>query len=211
MLRHFREKSAYLEQMGNKFSPLFSILFIIALIGTVPSLGIAQMAAGTNPGLHDYKFLQSDDDEDFGGYYVNNPEDSSRGQNPTVALFKSLFVPGWGQLGNKKYIKAGIVIGLETTLIAAIVHHAKKTSDAKKVFENATDSTLIPGLFNDYENAKDKRNLYSWLTGTMIFVSMFDAYVDAHLANFPKYDKKLTLDLIPTGLDEIQAVIAYRF
>ncbi|MCH9030779.1 MAG: hypothetical protein IIB00_00765, partial [candidate division Zixibacteria bacterium] len=35
-------------------------------------------------------------------------------QNPTAALFKSMAVPGWGQVGNKQFIKAGFVIGLES-------------------------------------------------------------------------------------------------
>ena len=31
-------------------------------------------------------------------------------QNPTTALFKSMFVPGLGQIGNRKYFKAGVFI-----------------------------------------------------------------------------------------------------
>ncbi len=58
-----------------------------------------------------------------------------------------MFVPGWGQLGNKKYVKAGVVISLETTFIINLVHFAKKTSDAKRAFDTSTDDNLIPGLY----------------------------------------------------------------
>jgi len=92
-------------------------------------------------------------------------------QNPTAALFKSMAVPGWGQVGNKKYIKAGFVIGLESWFF----------------FQNAAE--LDPNrtfLFNRFQATKNDRNLFAWLTGTAIFVSMFDAFVDAHLSGFPK-------------------------
>lgn len=143
--------------------------------------------------------------------YAESAADTAHTQNPTRALFKSIFIPGWGQFGNKKYIKAGIIFSIESTFIVNLIHFAKKTTDARREFDIATDDRLIPGLYDKYKSAKDHRNLYSWLTGTVIFISMFDAYVDAHLARFPKIDDRLSVHLDPGNGAEWVVKLKFAF
>ncbi|UCD95322.1 MAG: hypothetical protein JSU69_04530 [Candidatus Zixiibacteriota bacterium] len=144
--------------------------------------------------------------------YADQPLDTTViTQRPTEALFRSLFVPGWGQLGNGKYIKAGVIIALESTLIGTIVHYAKKKSAAREALERATDEFERARLFEDFDTARDQHSRFSWYLGTLIFLSMFDAYVDAHLADFPRYDKKISLDLSPERGRELMVRIAYNF
>ena len=151
-------------------------------------------------------------DSSLGAIYADTPIDTAmKTQNPTVALFKSLFVPGWGQIGNKKYFKAAIIIPVEVTLIGAIVHYAGKTSDAEAAFKAETDLTRKAVLFADFQDAKDQRNRFSWYTGTLIFLSMFDAYVDAHLAQFPSPGKKLSFDIKNGNGDYCRIVLSYKF
>ena len=149
--------------------------------------------------------------EQSGGYYVNVPVDSGRTQNPTVALFKSMLVPGWGQLGNKKFVKAGIIIALEGALVTTLVHYSEKTSDARYKFDRAVDLNEKARLFNEFQSAKSERNRFSWYLGTTIFLSMFDAYVDAHLAKFPKYEKRISFDLAPQPKGFIGASVRLNF
>ena len=52
-----------------------------------------------------------------------------------------MLVPGWGQFGNKKYIKAVIIAGLETLSFATYWHYRTKTSDARKAFLAADEKT----------------------------------------------------------------------
>jgi len=149
--------------------------------------------------------------------YSELPLDSVPYQNPTVALFKSMLVPGLGQIGNKSYIKAGIAIVSESIFIGAIVHWAKKTRDAKAAFDAVDpDSVDIRGtLYNTYSDYKDKRNFYSWMLGTAVFLSMFDAYVDAHLRQFPAFrnrDEGLSWEIGPADKPESFALkIAWNF
>lgn len=149
--------------------------------------------------------------------YVHTSGDTlRRGPNPTVALFKSLFVPGWGQLSNRKYIKAGIVIAGEALLIGSLVHYAKKTSDARDAFDAAGDTALFSDyerqqLFDAYRDAEDDRNRFSWYLGTVIFLSMFDAFVDAHLADFPKKDNELSLRIRPEDYDAVSVKLTLIF
>ncbi len=149
--------------------------------------------------------------ESIPGQYAEYPRDTSETQAPMTALFKSMLVPGWGQLGNRKYVKAGLIIGLESVLIGAIVHWADKTSVARELFNNEADTNLIPLRFQNFDDARDRRNFYSWLLATTVFISIFDAYVDAHLAKFPKPDKKLSFEVVPPGMDRTGAYISYRF
>lgn len=144
-------------------------------------------------------------------YYVDRPLDSSKTQNPTAALFKSILVPGWGQLGNGNYLKAGIVIATETYLIANLVRYAHRTADAKKAFDTAPDDITKGVLYTKYRRDKDDRNFYSWMTGVTIFISMFDAYVDAHLARFPKYPKGLSFDAGADEKSDFGVRISYNF
>lgn len=107
-------------------------------------------------------------------------------QSPTAALFKSMVVPGWGQLGNRKYLKAGIVIALEGTLFLRWRHFRNRTVEARELFEAQPINSLERSLyFQEFEAVRNDRNLFAWLTGTAIFLSMIDAFVDAHLAGFP--------------------------
>lgn len=147
-----------------------------------------------------------------GTYYAHKPIDSTTiVQQPTVALFKSLFLPGWGQLGNRKYIKAGVIIALEVTLLKNVIHYYKKKSSAREAFMAETDVIEKARLFDEFEEAKEMHSRISWYTGTLIFLSMFDAFVDAHLARFPSHDKKLTLNLTPGNGTCLGAELTYNF
>ncbi|PKK83929.1 MAG: hypothetical protein CVT49_05755 [candidate division Zixibacteria bacterium HGW-Zixibacteria-1] len=192
--------------MNRYFKVAFFVL--IALSGAGPIH--AQFRTADSPTFTEYL-------ADAGGgkveaYYADKPTDTTiKYQNPTTALFKSMFVPGLGQIGNRKYIKAGVIIALESSLIAGLVHYADKTSNAKDAFDAATDLTERTRLFQEYRIAKDDRNRFSWYTATVIFLSMFDAYVDAHLARFPKYDKNISVDM--SSEKELSPVLqfTYRF
>lgn len=198
--------------MANKRNQTVLIFLIITIFS---SFVYAQQPENSGAGLYEDYLLDSDKlDKSSDGYYVLNETDSIKWQKPTVAFFKSMLFPGWGQLGNRQYIKAGIVIGIEVTLIGTMLHYAEKTSDAKKAFDDASlsgDDFLIWQTFGTFDQAKDNRNLFSWLSGAFIFLSMFDAYVDAHMAPFPKYDKKISLQINSEGQENIKAVVALKF
>lgn len=120
-------------------------------------------------------------------------------QRPMVALTKSLLVPGLGQLGNRRYTKALLFAGLETWFLASTVHYAKQASDAHDYYESAVDlSNRLDGFYL-FDNKRRNRNKFAWYAGLTIFISMFDAYVDAHLSGSPvdSRNDKYSLDLVP--------------
>ncbi len=195
---------------------IYQIVFVSLIILLSSSTIFAQLLENGNAALYDEYLLDNDQPDNYtGGYYVINKTDSVKWQSPTAAFFKSMVFPGWGQLGNRSYIKAGIVIGVEGLLLGTMIKNFKKTSDAKKEFDLAfltDDETLIRLTFDEYDKFKDRRNLYTWFSGAFIFLSMFDAYVDAHMARFPKYDKqKISLQINSENKEEVKAVLAFNF
>lgn len=124
-------------------------------------------------------------------------------QNPTKALFKSMLVPGLGQVGNRKYLKAAVVVGLQFWLIGSAIDHGKEASDFKDQFETSSDIGERNILYENFLDSKDQRNKYTWFAVIVTFVSMFDAFADAHLSGFPK-DKKLDKDKLSFNIKPLE-------
>lgn len=116
------------------------------------------------------------------------------------ALIRSVAFPGWGQFYNKKYIKAALVFGVEATYIVLAADEWRKTNFHKKNFQSAPPySPEQYWEFDQYQFHRDRRNLYLWVISGIVFLSMFDAYVDAHLYNFDKEKMEdLKVELVPT-------------
>ena len=136
-------------------------------------------------------------------------------QNPTMALVKSMLVPGLGQVGNRKYFKAAVVVGLQAWLISSAIDHGREASDFKEKFEMSNDKPERNILYDNFLDSKDQRNKFTWFAVIVTFVSMFDAFADAHLSGFPK-DKKLAEDKLSfkiSPLDEngLYASVAVSF
>ncbi len=148
--------------------------------------------------------------------WTGEPTKERHRQSPTTALFKSMLVPGLGQIGNRKHIKAALIIGGETFLFLRWLDFRNQTADARVAFEAENDLVLRGQLFAEFDSVRDKRNLSAWMTGTVIFISMIDAFVDAHLAKFPAPEKKLSFDVAPVMFDEnsisgFAASVTWRF
>ncbi|MBD3258657.1 hypothetical protein GF377_09515 [candidate division GN15 bacterium] len=140
--------------------------------------------------------------EELEGYIeVDSPYDSEQNltQNPTLALFKSMLIPGWGQIGNRAWFKAGLFATIEGVLIASALNYRSKASDLYDRYQAAEDVDERNRLYDRYEDRVNKRNRYTWFTVITIFISMFDAYVDAHLSGFPVEEPgRLGLEVGPT-------------
>lgn len=120
-------------------------------------------------------------------------------KSPMGALIRSVAFPGWGQFYNEKYIKAALVFGVEATYIALAADEWRKKDFHKKNYQKAPpNSPEQYWEFDQYQFHQDRRNLYLWVVSGIIFLSMFDAYVDAHLYTFDKEKMDdLKVELLP--------------
>lgn len=127
-------------------------------------------------------------------------------RSPMGALLRSVAVPGWGQFYNHKYVKAAVVCGVESYFIYKAVDWWKKTEDQYELVQSLPDDEKS-GPFGTYTSYRNRRNDFLWLVSLSVFVSMFDAYVDAHLSGFD-------VDLTPDFEDESRSLslrLSYKF
>ncbi len=61
-------------------------------------------------------------------YQVQNQQDSMEAQVPKIntSFFKSLLIPGWGQISQKKIVRAGVFLGLDVAAISGFFVYNNK-------------------------------------------------------------------------------------
>ncbi len=121
---------------------------------------------------------------------------------PMKAAALSLVVPGGGQFYNGSYLKSGIVLGLELSLIGlAVYHHNESERYYDRYLKSQNDQDYTK--YVDYYN---KRQSDFWWAGTVIFLSTIDAFVDAHLDDYDETKNKIRLKFKENMLS-----LEYRF
>ena len=134
-------------------------------------------------------------------------------KSPMGALLRSVAFPGWGQFYNRKYLKSTVVFGGETTFITLAAIEWGRMNKHKRNFQNP-DYPDRYWEFEQFEFYEDRRNLFLWITAGIVFLSMFDAYVDAHLYNFDREEvRDLSISLVPEagGGSDVWLLLSIRF
>jgi len=133
-------------------------------------------------------------------------------QPPTRALFKSMFVPGWGQWGNHRYIKAVVLFGLDAWFVGSAIHYGGQASDFRDKWAAADNVEDARDYYSLYLDRRDERNKFTWFAVIVTFLSMFDAYVDAHLSGFPAAEADgIDLSFRPEKSGMMTATLSYSF
>jgi len=135
-------------------------------------------------------------------------------KSPFGALVRSVAFPGGGQFYNKKVLKGSIVFVAETGfLIAAVVEWRRRDQHLKKFRELPLDSPDKAWEFELYEYYRDMRNMHLWCVAGVVFLSMLDAYVDAHLFNFEQEKiKEVDISLVPQlEKEEVGIILSINF
>jgi len=138
--------------------------------------------------------------------------DTAKPYTPKYAVLRSAFIPGWGQVTNKKYWKLPIVYGALGTTGYIFFRNVKQFKDANAAYKNAIDgnpnnNNLIPEPYysvrDQPEKIKSFRNEvrqnvdYSVLFFLVFWgLNVVDAAVDANLKTFDVSDN-LSLQLKP--------------
>lgn len=156
-------------------------------------------------GLHLYGLMDG-----YGIWLHNQGRDESKKTIGSV-LWRGALVPGWGQIYNGEWGKAGL---LYMTFGASWVSYFSRQKmvdyyldrlHAAKI-ENAS-SAEIDGLQEDLTFYRKKRNQYVWATLLFYLYSLADASVDALLSDF---DSPVHLTLAPMN-DGISSQVILNF
>src|SRR5678815_1110331 len=144
------------------------LLMIAATIALAPSTAVAQPAASRAPAR----------------------PDSTHRPKPFSVMLRSAAVPGWGQVTNHKYLKAGLVVGVEGFLVFQTLSELKKENqalDRQAEIPNGggdiTDPSYQQAALDEQVHRNRKVNWIWWGIAAHL-LSTVDAYVDAHLASF---------------------------
>jgi hypothetical protein len=128
-------------------------------------------------------------------------------KKPYKAMLYSAILPGGGQLYNEAYIKTAVVAGLQAYLISRAFYLDGKADHYQVLMDD-----YAPGEMG-YEINKTKRNGYRddlrsdyWWMGTVLVLSVADAFVDAHLFNYKAEKNKINLKFSDKKLQ-----MEYRF
>jgi len=113
--------------------------------------------------------------------------------NPTHAMLYSAFIPGGGQIYNKAYVKAGVVIGVQAYLLGSVLYKDAKVQDYKEKLQNESDAYLVQYYRDRRDEYRERRTSDIWWMGITAALSVLDAYVDAHLSDFDAEKEKLHL------------------
>ena len=119
---------------------------------------------------------------------------------PRFVMFRSLAVPGWGQLHNHSDIKAGVVAGIESWLIVRVVQDRGALGDLRAQVDAARlrgDESAYTAAVNSYNSRLEQSTSRQWFLGGALAYALIDAYVDA---NFKGFDVEFRQDpALPGG------------
>ena len=102
--------------------------------------------------------------------------DAPRGaRSPGGALIRSLLVPGWGQIALGRKLTAAVFLVAEAATVTMVVRKSRELSDARA----SGDATLI-------DDKSRQREDWFVLAGVNHVLAGIEAYVSAHLADFPR-------------------------
>jgi len=132
-------------------------------------------------GLHIYGLFDSY------GIWRNNQGRSTETHSAVSALWRAIVIPGWGQIYNHEYGKAGLLyMGLLGSAVSyysrqkMVEYHLMNLRQA----EQAKDDVAISIAEEDVLFFRKKRNQYVWSITLFYLYSLADAAVDAMLHNF---------------------------
>jgi hypothetical protein len=115
--------------------------------------------------------------------------DSSRAPSPTGAMIKSLLIPGLGQISLGRKLTAAVFVAFEGAALAMVIKSQRELNDAREA-SGGEETPLVT------EKVR-KREDWLVLMGVNHVLSGIEAYVSAHLWDFPG---ELQLQAVPGGV-----------
>lgn len=141
---------------------------------------------------------------------------------PKWVMYRSLAIPGLGQLYNKKIVKAVALFTISTVSLRNYFNYNIRLDNSAlrienlvflddnisfgKVYNSALDLKMQLEL-SEREYLKGKRNSSAWLFGVSILYGMIDAYVDAYLKDF---DKDMDINVDNSNFKNTIVTIRYK-
>jgi hypothetical protein len=99
-----------------------------------------------------------------------------------LAMLYALLVPGLGQIYNEKPFKAAIAAGAETFYLSQVLLNERYSERQKKLRSQFPVGSSEFEFHDFWVGEYHQRSIdYIWWSGGVLFITIVDAYVDAHL------------------------------
>ncbi|MFQ6083828.1 MAG: hypothetical protein ACE5WD_10780 [Candidatus Aminicenantia bacterium] len=104
-------------------------------------------------------------------------QEKNKKEKPKLSsLGKSILVPGWGQLAEKRYVEGVTFLGLELAALAGIITNAKESSKYYKKYQQA-DNVLDAIRYRELTEKYDiRRNKFILAAGVVWALNLVDMY-----------------------------------
>lgn len=113
-------------------------------------------------------------------------------KSPWGAIWRSIVLPGWGQIYVEKYWKAPLFLAAYGTCIYLTIDNHIKFIDAADIYDKAKQTNpndpMLPILKSRREFYRDNRDQSAFFLLGVYIISAVDAYVGAHLYDFDVSD-----------------------
>lgn len=107
------------------------------------------------------------------------------------AVLRSAILPGWGQIYNESYWKVPIVWGTMGWFVYAWLDNNRKYNNYNDLYHQFGDNYSIN--YKNYRNFyRDQRDTFAIYLCLTYFLTLVDAYVDAHLFDFSVDENQFT-------------------
>ncbi|MGD9344716.1 MAG: DUF5683 domain-containing protein [Candidatus Aminicenantes bacterium] len=136
------------------------------------------------------------------------PEESSQ-EKKITSLHKSLLLPGWGQLAEKRYVEGIIFLSAEIFALYKVFSYNHKGNRAYARYKDATsvaDAVAQRQMTEDYDK---KRNQYLLVAAGVWAVNLIDIYFI--MKNKDHKGKNLRLKLESGKNKSLALTVSYRF
>jgi hypothetical protein len=113
----------------------------------------------------------------LGGGQKEGPQEESSARPSFGSLEKSLLLPGWGQMAEKRYVEAAVFLGSEIFCLAKVFSHNHKGNRYYSLYkeaDNEADAIKYRGLTEKFDT---KRNQYLLAALGVWAVNLIDIYV----------------------------------
>lgn len=107
-------------------------------------------------------------------------------KSPWGAVLRSAVIPGWGQFYNESYWKIPLVWGLLAYYTSVWIKSHRLYWDNQEYYLNNKNINIIAEkLYKSRRDFyRDQRDEFAVYIGLVYFLTLVDAYVDAHLFDF---------------------------
>ncbi|MDX1642168.1 MAG: DUF5683 domain-containing protein [Balneolaceae bacterium] len=199
-------------------------LLLILLSALIFSDGFAQQSLFRS----DYTLLKNrlEDSYSFENFQEQDTTDTSEEYpRPKSVLYKSLIIPGWGQIVNRQIWKVPIIYGMFAGVGVYTVYLNDQYKDYRAAYYNATHEDMRFGPTPEYlvgvnanqlqstrNSYRNQRDFMFVVMGLAYGLNAIDAYIFAHMRSFDVSDDLSARTTIqPTLIAEGKPGVRFTF